>query len=100
MVKTSKIPQSGNALVIIEDEIEWDESTSYFKNTNKDIYADFATLEYEFNGRKYTSRLKSTSGQNLKTIKFYEVPSNIQYAANINLIMTIRNKVVKIHIKD
>ncbi len=100
MVKTSKVPQSGNVLVVIEDEIEWDEDTSYFKNTNKDIYTDFATLEYVFNGRKYTNRLKSTTGQNLKDKKFYEVPSNIQYASNINLIMTIRNKVVKIHIKD
>lgn len=100
MVKTSKVPQSGNALVVIEDTIEWDESTSYYKNTSRDLYADFGTIEYEFNGKKYKAKLKSTNGATPNNKKFYEVPSNILYASNIDLIITIRNKEIKIYIKD
>lgn len=106
-VKDVILPSGGNVLVIIEDELSLDKTSSYYKNSDKDFYGDFITLQYTYtldNGANVGSRTKTTTLKNvtpkfLKDESVYEVPNTLLQAEKINMILKIRNKEVKIKVK-
>lgn len=101
------LPSGGNALVIIEDELSLDKTSSYYKNSDKDFYSDFITLQYTYTitvggdtgPRTKTTNLKNITPKSLKDQSVYEVPSTLLQADEINMIITVRNKEVKIKVK-
>lgn len=101
------VPSGGNALIVIEDEIIWDETTSYYKNSKKDFYSDFATITYQFNvfsGRDsgdkvVTTTLKNITPKSITGKKIYEVPSTLLNADKIDMNIKIRNKTLTINVK-
>lgn len=107
-VKTTDVivPHGGNILIVLSDEIKWDETTSYYKNSTKDFYADFVTLQYDFNSsasedvtNTYQAKLKNVTSPYIKDKKIYEVPSNLFYSNKYSMIIKIRNKIYIIDIK-
>lgn len=100
------LPSSGNALVIIEDKLSLDKSSSYYKNSDKDFYGDFITLEYTYTlnfgnntgPRTKTTNLKNITPKLLEDQSVYEVPNTLLLADKINMIIKVRNKEVKIKV--
>lgn len=90
-------PTSGRALIVIEDDIKWDETTSYFKNSKLDFYSDFASIVYEFETeaktRVYEERLKNVTPNGTVGVKIYEASNMILKGSNMKLKIQIRNKV-------
>ena len=104
--KNTIVAQGGKALVVIEDKIGWDKTTSYYLNSEKDFYQDFATIEYSYQlstgmnkVKTQTTTLKNVTPSALKDKKVYEVPGTLLDAKKINMILTIRNKKIIINIK-
>lgn len=101
------LPTGGNVLVIIEDKLSLDDTSSYYKNSDKDFYADFITLQYTYTlkiggdtgPRTKTTNLKNVTPKFLKDQSVYEVPSTLLQAEKINMILKIRNKELKIKVK-
>ena len=102
--KNTLLPSTGKALAIIEDEITWDEASSYYKNGNKDLYGDFANISYRYNTgitlKRYNDLMKDVTPANVKNVKIYEVPKMVSSSAvdDISLKIIIRNKVITIHV--
>ena len=86
--------------MIIDDSIEYDETTSYFINTNHDFYKDFATLNYNYTNlegpKVYNNTLKNVTPASLKDVKIYEVSSLALNGSNKKLLINIRNKTITI----
>lgn len=105
-VKDTILPSTGNALAIIEDNIDWDETTSYYANGTKDFYADFATLVYNYNNlqtdKTYVATLKNVTPKYINNVKIYEVPEMLtRYSTKkIVLKVSIRNKIFTINLKE
>lgn len=99
-VNDTVIPSTGHALLIIEDELNLDEKTTYYKYKQQDFYYDFASVNYQFAaaGSEYddvvykTYTLKNITPGTLKGVKVYEIPRTILDAEKINLVVRIRNK--------
>lgn len=102
-LKGTLIPSdAGNILLIIRDEITWDETTSYYKNSTRDFYQDFATIKYNYtsNGttRIYRQKLKNVTPVNVEGIKIYELPKSVVYGEDVQMLIQIRNKYITIDI--
>lgn len=99
-ISNTVVPSNGNLLLIIKDNIVWDETTSYYKNGSKDFYFDFVTIEYDYkisSGVRHTSTtLTNITPSNIEGVKLYEVPSNIKNGYNKKLIIRLRNQVITI----
>lgn len=102
------VPHPGNVLAIIEDEIKWDDRSSYYKNSHLDFYSDFVSLSYQYstlsgvesNEDKYNvSTMVNVTPDGLKNVKVYEVASSISKSKKINMLVRIRNKIYTIEIK-
>ena len=102
------VPRPGNSLAIIEDEIKWDDRSSYYKNSNLDFYGDFVSLSYQYNllsgielnDDKYNiSTMMNVTPNGLENVKVYEVSSSIINSKKINMLIKIRNKIYTIEIK-
>ena len=99
------VPSGGTMLYVVEDELKWDETTQYYKNSFKDFYSDFVTLKYTYtsitrdNPYTVTTKMKNVTPQSLKGKKVYEVQSSISKASSIEMIIRVRNKFVTIKIK-
>lgn len=96
-MKNTLVPSSGKTLVLIKDDITWDENVSYYKNSNKDIYADFAYISYDYplgDGtlKNYTTKLKNVTPQGVEDVKIYEVSNMLLKAEDIKLNFKIRNQ--------
>jgi hypothetical protein len=106
-IKDVVLPTPGTALVVIEDELSLDQTASYYKNSDKDFYGDFIKLQYTYTltvgadtgPRTKTTNLKNVTPKFLKDQSVYEVPNTLLQADKINMIITIRNKEVKIKVK-
>ncbi|HAB67425.1 MAG TPA: hypothetical protein DCE23_08670 [Firmicutes bacterium] len=99
---------SGSMLLVLDDEIKWDEKTEYYKNGSKDFYVDFCTLKYKFKNINYgensdlisgSSEFKNITPLTLKDKTVYEVPNTLSTAENININIKIRNKNIKLIVK-
>ena len=107
-VRDTYVQSGGRTLMIIKDEINWDTSTSYYKNSNQDFYGDFVKVEYTYPTRsgeeiKYrteTSILKNVTPTLMKDVKIYEAPATLKRATRIKLIYTVRNKYFTIDLTE
>lgn len=95
-------PSPGNVLAVIEDEITYDEDSSYYKNSHRNFYEDFTKIKYSYtNGnetKELTSSLKDVTPSSLKGKKILEVSSLIKNSKNRSLIIIIRNQEIIIKI--
>jgi hypothetical protein len=102
------VPTGGKLLMIVEDNIEYDESSPYYEYQEKNFYQDFITLEYTFDIMSGKDSGPTTKIGNvveitpkaLKGIKVYEIPSNIMNAYKLNVLLTVRNQVYTIKVKE
>lgn len=101
------VPRGGYALAIIQDELKLDDTTSYYKNSEKDFYEDFVSLSYDYSisgglrpddTKHSVTKLQKVSQSGLKDVKIYEVPSNVLYNTKLDFIIKIRNKEVVISV--
>lgn len=105
-VKDTILPSTGNSLAIIEDNIDWDNTTAYYANGTKDFYSDFATIVYNYNNlqtdKTYVATLKNVTPKYITDVKIYEVPEMItrSFTQKITLKISIRNKVFTIKLKE
>ncbi len=106
-VKDVVLPSGGNALVIIDDKLSLDRTSSYYNNSKLDFYGDFITLQYTYNistggntgKRTKTTNLKNVTPATMKDERVYEVPSTLLQAEKINMIIKVRNKELTIKVK-
>lgn len=107
-VTNNIVPSGGKALLIIEDDIVYDENSSYFKNSKLDFYGDFVSVEYEYyllagvnSGLKTTrASLVNVTPKYMKDKKVYEVSRTLLNATQINFKLHVRNKEVIIEAKE
>lgn len=101
--KYTIVASPGKTLMIIEDEIKWDETTPYYINQITDFYSDYTTVKYKYKSllydNEYTSNVVNVTPDILKGAKVYEVSNMIQTAGKVDLNIKIRNKTYTIHIK-
>lgn len=94
------VPHQGKMLLVIKDKIKYDKETSYYKNTYRKFYEDFATIEFDYenyNGsKKMSTNLIDVTPSGVTSEKVYEVSSLIKYGENLKMILTIRNKQIEI----
>ena len=102
------VPSPGNILMVIKDEIKLDETTSYYKNSNKNFYDDFVSFGYNYNlhsgvnagDDNYNVTLtKNVTPPGLKDVKIYEVSGTMETAVKINMMIRIRNRLYTIEVK-
>lgn len=104
--KDTLLPASGKLLLIIEDELNIDESTPYAKYNSKDLYLDFGSINYRYinnNSSEEETPIKSTYLKNvtpkaIKDKKIYEVSGILNTSKDIELVLRIRNKYISIDI--
>lgn len=89
--------------MIIEDDIQWDETAPYYINSKKDFYGDLVKVSYKYKSLLYdnedSAKLIDVTPDTLKTAKVYEVPMMVTAAYEIDLDIQIRNKTYTIHVK-
>lgn len=101
------VPTGGKLLMIVEDELKYDESSPYFAYQEKNFYQDFITLEYTFDiasGKDSGATTKignvvEITPKTLKDVKIYEIPSNVMNAYKLNVLLSVRNQVFIIKAK-
>lgn len=103
--RKEEVPVShGKALVVIKDEIDWDTSTSYYKNGTKDLYGDFGNISFLYNNsgttKRYNEKMRDVTPSALKGYKVYEVPSMAlsSSASDLSIKFVFRNKVLTVHV--
>ena len=102
------VPSGGKMLMIVEDEIDYDNASSYAAYDEKNFYQDFVSVQYTFklktgnNIGEHTqiASVRDVTPKKLEGKRIYEVPSNIQNAEKINFLITIRNKQYTIKVKE
>ena len=99
------VASSGKVLIVIEDEINYDEKSSYYKNSYKDFYGDFVSLRIKpanIAGKErttYISAMKNVTPKDLTTKKIYEVAIDALTAEQIDMQLHIRNNIITINLK-
>jgi len=104
--KDTVVPGNSKSLIIIEDEIIWDETIPYYLYSDKDFYGDFVTLDYDYDistksgviTRHVSSTLTEVTPSTLQGVKTFEVANNITNSKNKKLTITVRNKKYTINI--
>ena len=100
------VPHGGSVLVVLSDDIKWDETTSYYKNSNKDFYTDFVYIQYEYSydttsePKLYQAKMKNVTPSTVTDKKIYEVPNSVFYSNKYNMIIRVRNKIATISLKE
>lgn len=105
-VKQLIVPSGGNVLVIVEDDLNYDTESSYYKNGSRDFYSDFVTLEYKYVISSVTSesktgktKLTNVTPKIMKDQSIYEAPATLLYATDIDMKIQIRNQYLVIDAK-
>ena len=102
------VPSPGNALVIIKDEIKWDQTTAYYANSGQDFYSDFCSLSYTYSfvsgvdagiDKYNVSTMKNVTPEGYKEAKVYEVSGNMLRASKIDMLIKVRNKIYTVSVK-
>lgn len=101
------IPSGGNVLVIIEDDLVLDQNSPYYKNSERDFYGDFVTLDYKYvlgqfgasEIKKNKTKLTNVTPKLLKNQSIYEAPGTLLYATDIEMKIQIRNQILIIEAK-
>ena len=55
------VANSGKTLMIVKDSIKWDETTSYYLNSKRDYYGDFAHLKFNYQSILYDKTYTSNN---------------------------------------
>ena len=96
--------REGYMLAIVTDNIKYDKTTSYYKNTLHSFYSDFATLTFNYTSgginKDYTSTFKDVTPNGVTDVKVYEVSSLAPKGTNKKVVLNIRNKTITILIPD
>lgn len=101
--KQTLLPTTGKVLAIIKDNIDWDMSTSYYKNGSQDLYNDFANLSYRYVSgqtvKRYNDKMRNVTPANLKGYKVYEVPMMAMNSntSDMSIKFVFRNKILTVH---
>ena len=105
--KENVVPSPGSVIMVIEDVIQYDEKSSYYKNTYQDFYGDFASLiitPAEIRGTErpaFKSSMKEITPKDLKgKVKLYEVSVDALNAKKIDMLVSIRNYSFTVHLKS
>jgi hypothetical protein len=89
--------------MIIEDEIQWDETAPYYLNSKLDLYGDLVKVTYKYKSLLYDNKdsanLIDVTPDTLKNAKVFEVPAMVSAAYEIDLDLQVRNKTYTIHVK-
>ena len=88
----------GTRLLIIDNNIEYDENTSYYKNSKKKFFQDFGLLSYKIDDQKITSRLEDVTPKGVKDQSIYQVSALIDRGEDVILYLKNRNKSIKIEL--
>jgi hypothetical protein len=88
--------KSGRILVVFDDNIIYDESTSYYINSKRNFYEDFATINYKIGEKEMSSKLKDVTPLNLKNKKVYETSSLAFDGENRYIQLNFRNQAIKV----
>ena len=83
--------KSGRLLAVVDDEILYDEKSSFYKNTNHEFYKYFGKINYKYNDVEYSDLMKDVTPSKLKNKRIYEISAIAKYASNKKIIVTIRN---------
>lgn len=106
IAKDTLLPAGGKLLLIIEDELNIDESIPYAKYNGKDLYVDFGSINYRYinntNPEEETpiksTYLKNVTPKAIKDKKIYEVSGILSNSKDLELVLRIRNKYITIDI--
>ncbi len=90
------VAPTSKVLVVIDDKIDYDETTSFYKYTKREFYKYFGKINYKYNNIEYTDLMKDVTPGHLKDKRIYQISSVAKYSENKELIITIRNKYVRI----
>lgn len=102
------VPTGGKVLMVVDDNITYDETSAYYEFLDKNFYEDFITLEYTFDIKSGKNAGTVTQIGNvvditpaaLEGVRVYEVPTNVMNSYKLNLILMIRNQVFTIKVLD
>ena len=100
---TKSISTSSNTFFLIDADILLDEKSYYYINKvwRDNFYSDFVKLEYTYSGKKYTANLTNKTPQNyIGEYMVLEVPKSLQYAKDIKMVITIRDRRAIIELND
>lgn len=105
--KDTVVPGNAKSLIIIEDEIIWDQTTPYYLYSDKDFYGDFVTLDYDYDistksgtvTRHVSSTLTDVTPSTLQGVKTFEVSNNITNGKNKKITIKVRNKEYTINLE-
>lgn len=86
----------GKTLVIVEDEVEYDKSTSFYKNTKKELYKYFGRIDFKYKDKEYSELMKDVTPSHLTNKRIYQVSSIVKNSTNKKLVLTIRNKFIEL----
>ncbi len=106
LAKYNIVPSPGRVLMVMEDEINYDEKCSYYKNTYRKFYEDFVTLRYKpapitgVDRAITTSAMLDVTPLDLKGERVYEVSNELLTALKIDMVVNIRNWRVIIKVKE
>ena len=102
------VPTGGKTLMIIEDEIDYDSSSSYSEFEEKNFYENFVTLEYTFDIKTgasagpttQLSTVRDVTPKQIKDLTILEVPVNLMSSYKIDFKISIRNQLYTIKVLE
>ena len=96
----------GKSLMIIEDDIKYDEKSSYYRNSYKDFYGDFVNLIVKppksaggEDRQAYKTTMKNVTPKDLTDKKIYEVTFEAINAEKLSMQIQIRNSFITVELK-
>lgn len=89
-------------LLILSGILDIDKDTIYYRNNQSigNFINNFMRVEYYIKGIRYLSAVESMGHENLKNTFILKVPLQVEDAEEINLLVTIRNKMYRFQIKN
>ena len=93
-VITAKV---GKLLVVLDDEITYDETSPFYKYTNHEFYKYFGKITYKYKENEYSDLMKDVTPKKLKNKRVYEISAIAKFAENKKLVITIRNQYYSIN---
>lgn len=98
----SIIATGTNTILKLDADLTLDESCYFYLNQiyEKDFYNNFVEIKYTVNKKQFTTKLKDVTPLDYKkSDRFFEVTKALNVATNIELVITIRNRVATIVLK-
>jgi hypothetical protein len=108
VVEDLLVASGGKVLMIIEDDISFDSTTSYSSFEEKNFYENFVTVEYTFDIKTGQNPGPVTQVGNVRDVtpkqmtdkKIFEVPANVASSYKLNFHIKIRNQLYTIKVLE